>query len=52
MEDCRFMLRDAPNEIVLSYDDPGKEVTLVDSLIEQLPVEVTGVGWMARGIGC
>ena len=39
------MLRDALNEMVLAYNDQGKEVPLVESLIEQVPVEVTGV-WL------
>ena len=34
MEDCRFMLRDALNEMILAYKDQGKEVPLGDSLIE------------------
>ena len=44
LEDCRYMLRDALNEMVWAYNDQGKEVPLVESLIEQVPVEVTGVG--------
>lgn len=44
LEDCRFMLRDALNEMVLAYNDQGKEVPLVESLIEHVPVAVTGVG--------
>ena len=44
LEDCRFMLRDALNEMILAYNDQGKEVPLVESLIEHVPVEVTGVG--------
>ena len=34
MEDCRFMLRDALNEMILAYKDQGKEVPLGDGLIE------------------
>ena len=45
LEDCRFMLRDALNEMLLAYQEQGKEVPLGDSLIEQhVPVEVAGVG--------
>ena len=44
LEDCRFMLRDALNEMILAYKDQGKEFPLGDSLIEHVPVEVTGVG--------
>ena len=34
LEDCRFMLRDALNEMILAYTDQGKEFPLGDSLIE------------------
>jgi predicted RNase H-like HicB family nuclease len=44
LEDCRFMLRDALNEMLLAYEEQGKEVPLGDSLIEHVPVEVTSVG--------
>ena len=44
LEDCRFMLRDALNEMLQAYQDQGKEVPLGDSLIEHVPVEVSGVG--------
>jgi predicted RNase H-like HicB family nuclease len=44
LEDCRAMLRDALNEMVLAYKELGKEVPLGNALIEQLPVEVERVG--------
>ena len=44
LEDCRFMLRDALNEMIMAYQEQGKEVPLGDSLIEHVPVEVAGVG--------
>ena len=44
LEDCRAMLRDALNEMVLAYKELGKEVPLGNALIEQLPVEVEHVG--------
>ncbi len=44
LEDCRFMLRDALNEMLLAYQEQGKEIPLGDSLIEQVPVEVASVG--------
>ena len=44
LEDCRFMLRDALNEMVLAYNELGKEIPLGNALIEQLPVEVEHVG--------
>ena len=40
LEDCRAMLRDALNEMILAYKELGKEVPLGNALIEQLPVEV------------
>ena len=43
-EDCRSMLRDALNEMVLAYSELGKEIPLGNALIEQLPVEVKHVG--------
>lgn len=44
LEDCRAMLRDALNEMILAYKEIGKEVPLGNALIEQLPVEVERVG--------
>ncbi|MBT8372810.1 MAG: type II toxin-antitoxin system HicB family antitoxin [Deltaproteobacteria bacterium] len=44
LEDCRSMLRDALNEMVLAYSELGKEMPLGNALIEQLPVEVGHVG--------
>ncbi len=38
LEDCRAMLRDALNEMLLAYKELGKEVPLGNALIEQLPV--------------
>lgn len=43
LEDCRSMLRDALNEMVLAYQQLGKEIPLGNALIEQLPVEVESV---------
>ncbi len=40
LEDCRAMLRDALNEVVLAYRQLGKEIPLGNALIEQLPIEV------------
>ena len=40
LEDCRSMLRDALNEMILAYNELGKEMPLGNALIEQLPVEV------------
>ena len=44
LEDCRSMLRDALNEMILAYNELGKEIPLGNALIEQLPVEVKHVG--------
>jgi len=44
LEDCRTMLRDALNEMLLAYKELGKEMPLGNALIEQLPVEVEHVG--------
>ena len=44
LEDCRAMLRDALNEMILAYKELGKEFPLGNALIEQLPVEVEHVG--------
>ena len=44
LEDCRTMLRDALNEMILAYNELGKEMPLGNALIEQLPVEVEHVG--------
>ena len=43
IEDCREMLRDALNEMLLSYQQLGKEIPLGNALIEQLPIEVPSV---------
>ena len=47
LEDCRAMLRDALNEMILAYRELGKEIPLGNALIEQLPVEVDHVGQAA-----
>jgi len=44
LEDCRAMLRDALHEMVLSYQQLGKEIPSGNALIEQLPIEVQSVG--------
>ena len=43
LEDCRAMLRDALNEIVLAYRQQGKEIPLGNALLEQLPVDIADV---------
>jgi len=44
LEECREMLRDALNEMILTYKQLNKEFPLGNALIEQLPVEVEHVG--------
>ena len=44
LEDCRSMLRDALNEMILAYNELGKEIPLGNALIEQLAVEIEHVG--------
>ena len=44
LEECRSMLRDALNEMVLAYQQLGKEIPTGNALIEQLPTEVQHVG--------
>lgn len=39
IEECREMLRDALHEMVLAYQQQGKEIPLGGGLLEQLPVE-------------
>ena len=38
IEDCRAMLKDALNEMVLAYRGLGKEIPLGGALIEQVPI--------------
>ena len=43
IEECRKMLRDALNEMIIAYQKQKKEMPLGNSLIEQVPVEVGNV---------
>ena len=47
LEECRSMLRDALNEMVLAYRQTGKEIPNGNALIEQLPIELQNVGQTA-----
>lgn len=40
LEECRKMLRDALNEMIIAYHQQGKEVPVGGALLEQVPVEV------------
>ncbi len=44
LEECRAMLRNALNEMILAYKQLNKEIPSGNALIEQLPVEVEHVG--------
>jgi predicted RNase H-like HicB family nuclease len=44
LEECRAMLRDALNEMVLAYRQTGKEIPTGNALIEQLHMDVEHVG--------
>jgi predicted RNase H-like HicB family nuclease len=44
LEECRAMLRDALHEMVLAYEQLGKEIPTGNALIEQLSIEVRRVG--------
>jgi len=41
LEDCRAMLRDALNEMILAYKEQKKEIPPGNALIEQPPVEIS-----------
>ena len=43
LEECRALLRDALQEMVLAYRQLGKEIPAGNALLEQLPVEVERV---------
>ena len=40
LDECREMLQDALQEMVLAYREQGKEMPLGGALIEQMPVDV------------
>lgn len=43
LEECRDMLRDALHEMILAYNEIGKEIPISHALIELLPVEINFV---------
>ncbi len=43
LEDCRAQLRDALQQMILAYQQQGKEIPPGNALIEQVPVEIAGV---------
>jgi len=43
IEECRQMLRDALREMILAYQQQGKEIPLGNDLFEQVSVELENV---------
>jgi predicted RNase H-like HicB family nuclease len=43
LEECRAMLRDALNQMMLAYKELGKEIPSGNALIEQLAIDVDHV---------
>ena len=43
IEECRDMLKDALNEMILAYQQQGQEIPVSGSLFEQIPLEVKSV---------
>jgi len=43
IEECRAMLRDALQEMVLAYNQQNKEIPICNFFMEQIPVEVNNV---------
>ena len=40
LEDCRLLLQDALQEMILAYRQQDKEIPMGGGLIEQIPVEI------------
>ena len=40
LEECREMLKDAVREMILAYQQQGREIPKGGGLLEQVPVEV------------
>ncbi|CAN5777925.1 hypothetical protein BH24DEI2_BH24DEI2_05560 [soil metagenome] len=47
VEECRFMLKDALQEMILAYRQLDKEISAAGGFIEQLPIEISLVGQAA-----
>jgi len=43
IEECRKMLRDAHNEMLVAYKQQRKKIQIGGALIEQVPIEVQDV---------
>ncbi|MEE8471189.1 MAG: type II toxin-antitoxin system HicB family antitoxin [Dehalococcoidia bacterium] len=40
LDECREMLKDALQEMIMAYRQQGKEIPVGGGLLEQLPVEI------------
>ena len=40
LDECRKMLKDALHEMVIAYQQQGKELPISGGVLEQLPVEI------------
>jgi predicted RNase H-like HicB family nuclease len=40
IEECRAMIKDATEEMIIAYRQQNEEIPLGSSLLEQIPVEV------------
>jgi len=40
LEECREMLKDALHEMIITYQQQGKEIPIGGSLLEQLSIEI------------
>lgn len=49
IEECRDMLKDALNEMILAYQQLGKEIPVSSSLFEQIPI-MESKQFLSRGI--
>lgn len=47
LEDCREMLQDALDEMVMAYHQQNQEIPIGGALLEQIPVEVENVSQTA-----
>ncbi len=44
LEECREMLKDALNEMIIAYGEQNREIPAGGFLFEQIPVEIRHVG--------
>lgn len=48
LEECREMIQDVLHEMIIAYQQQNKEIPVGRALLEQIPVEVEGVGKTSR----